>query len=436
MKRKLNYFLMFLTVSGLFACSPKKKSSQYYEKPDTKEEKAKLELGKAYKGKNGKLYNPVKLVSTLKNKNLQIAPVAAPGFKEKRKNGFPYQGKKGKFYYFPAKAHKELGIIKSSTVKKAGKRKPVKKHIPPSVEDRKEIVAEINGQKVTVGEVYDMINARPPSWRRTRISEGKKEEFINKFIINDILLYDAAQKSNIFKNDAIVQKAIKKKMIQILRTDKINELKKIIKVTPEIMKKYYNDHKKLFVKPAGLKAAHIVVKTKKEAMDILNELKKIKSKKSRVKNKLWRNLVFKYSIDEFSKKRDGLLVQNRNRVIYKNDSYFDKKLVALVWTLEKGASGDFAGPVKTSAGWHVVMRYHKQKALNISFDDAKKRLSNLVHRNLLETSFKKWIADLKIKYKPQLFLDNIKYVEVKVGKTHGKHRHNHGVKSKKGEVKK
>jgi len=405
----LKHLWIFALVLMVGACSPKKKENQYFVEAGSSAEKVKLETGKPYKATDGKEYSPVA--------SLASAPKAAPGFEKLRDAQKPYQGADGKFFYFPAKAFAEMGITppKEAPAPVAAELTEAEKKMP---------VAEVNGNIITVGELNEKINARPPAWRRMYATDDKKEEFLNTNIIQEILLYDAA-KSGKLEEDAVVKEAAEKRMVDILRRDKIAEIRKNLNITDEDMKKYYEDNKDQFVQPEGLIAAHILVKTKAEADKIFKEINGAE-KNDAVRSKIWRELVEKHSIDEESKTRGGLLGDEKHRAVVQNDPAFDKAITDALWSLKEDNA--VAAPVQTAKGWHVLRRYNLRKAINISFDQAKQRLQRLVERDLITRKYQEWITGLKTTYGVKDFPENLTLVTVDLTEeTPDKDGHGHEV---------
>ncbi|MBU1536470.1 peptidyl-prolyl cis-trans isomerase [Myxococcota bacterium] len=398
MTRPVGKLLLFILVATVATagCKPKKKEARHYVEASNPQEKANLEKGVGYVAKDGKRYIPVT--------SLKAAPLAIPDQKERRSKMQPYQAKNGKYYYFPAQALAELGIAP-----KAMKTPPTKPDAKTATKlseaDRKQVVATVNGESITVGELYDMINSRPPAWRRIFAKKEKKLEFLNNQIIVEKLLYDAAQKTGIIK-DPVVQEAANKRMVDLLRRDQITKIRATIKVSEDEMKKYYEENKSQFSQPEGMIAAHILVKTKAEAETILKTLTADKGAAGRQ----WRALVTKHSIDEESKAKGGLLGTAKHRVVSEKDTFFEKPLVEAIWKLKK--NGDVGGPVQTSKGWHVLKRYNKRKALDITFAQAKRRLTRLVERQSINKAYTEWVNSLKKKYNIKIFPENVKYVQI------------------------
>mgnify|MGYP005839502417 CR=1 FL=1 len=400
---KLKSFWMFLIVVGVAACAPKKKQPQFYVEPGSVTDKTNLEQGKAYKGLDGKEYLPVT--------SLETAPKAAPGFEAQRTSQKPYQSIDGKNYYFPAKAFAELGI--------APPKETASVSTELTEEQKKLPVAEVNSSIITVGELSEKINARPPAWRRMYASDDKKEEFLNTNIIQEMLLYDAAKAAKL-EDDPVVKDAAEKRMVDILRRDKITEIRKNLNVTEEDMKKYYEENKEQFVQPEGLIAAQIVVKTKTEADKLYKEL--IAETNEAARSKLWRDMVEKYTIDMESKDRGGLLGDEKHRAVTKDDPAFDKAIVNALWSIKEDNA--ISLPVQTAKGWHILRRYNLRKAINIDFEQAKPRLQRLVERDMITRQYQEWVNQLKTQYGVKEFPENLKFVTVDLTEeTHGDDMH-------------
>ncbi len=393
---------LVLVVSG---CSQKNHGAVHYAAPANKTEKDKLTAGKAYVAKDGRTYNPVPKGAR--------GPAPAEGNKALYDARKPYMAKNGKFYYFVEDAHREMGIV-TKTAKSDSKPKPSsKKVLPPTPEERKQVVAEILGHKVTVGDLYDKIMRRPPGWRRAYTSKKAKKRFLEQTFVREYVLYEEAKKSHL-ENDPRVKNEVRRRMVDVLRQEKLKELRNSIKVSEEEMKKYYDDNKIMFVQPETIIAAHIVVKSKSVAEKILAELKKVKGEPPSVQADTWRKMVRKYSIDKETVKRGGLLGDSRMRGVAKDDARYPKELVAAIWAIEK--SGEIGGPVKSKIGWHVVKRYARRKPLNIPYDKAKGRIRRLVMRDRLNKAYRQWLDSLKKKYGVKMHPENFDKVEIKVDK--------------------
>ncbi|MDA3863917.1 MAG: peptidyl-prolyl cis-trans isomerase [Deltaproteobacteria bacterium] len=400
MNSKLGKLLFFLPVFILLAsCKPKEQAAQYYVQPQSSEEKAKLEKGQQYKGENGKLYLPVH--------SLAKAPKPNPQFKKEYKLMKPYQAKNGKNYYFPKKALEELGID-SSANPEMKKSSVVQKVEKLDEKDRKKVVAVVNGEKITVGELYDEINSKPLTWRRLYKSKEKKKEFLINNLISDMLIYKKAIKNNVDK-DKSVQRIKNRRMRNLLSQKHRKKMMNEIKVTDEEAKEFYQKNIHKFVHPEGMIAAHILVKDKALANKILKKLNEAPGKKAGI---IWRKMVKEHSLDEDTKHRGGLLISRKHRHVYKNDKIHEKPLVDAIWSIK--VDRKIAGPVKTSKGWHIVKRYSKRRAMDIKFKDVKRRMYKLVRNQKINKMYNDWIEKLKNKYKVKVYPDNLKFVEVDI----------------------
>lgn len=392
---------LLAAVALIAGCGAKKKAPSFYVEPAAESEKAKLLKGDAYRGKDGKLYLPIKAGKP--------APKPANGQENLKIASKPYQGIDGKNYYFAEKALNEMGV-KPSNSAPAKVTEPIK---PAGLtpQERETVIAEINGEKITAGELYDKINSRPPAWRRMFATDAKKEEFLQNNIISEILLYNAAKNGGLEK-DEVVTEARKKRMVDLLRREKFHEFKKNVKVTEDDMKKFYDENITQFKQPEGIIAAHILVKTEKEAKDIHAKLMEAQKKNDPNKGKIWRDLVKAHSLDETSKAKGGLLGDKKTRAIIKDDKNFDKAIVDAVWSIK--GNGEVSAPVKTAKGWHIVKRFNKRNAMDVPFATAKKRLQRLVERQKLTDAFNAWVSELKKKYNAKVMEENIKLVTVDV----------------------
>ena len=109
-----------------------------------------------------------------------------------------------------------------------------------------------------------------------------------------------------------------------------------VKVSDDAIKKYYTQHKELYVQKASRDVRHILVKTKTLADTIHSQLVAAHEKN-------FAALAKKYSQDPGSKNNGGKLTIVRGQTV----PQFDK----VAFTLKKG---QLSAPVHTQYGWHVI----------------------------------------------------------------------------------
>lgn len=154
------------------------------------------------------------------------------------------------------------------------------------------------------------------------------------------------------------------------------EFNKVI-VTDSEAKKFYDDNNASFVTPEQINASHILVKTEKEAKDIIAKLSKLKGDKLKEE---FAKIAKEKSIDPSAAQNSGDL------------GFFSKG--QMVGEFETAAFGLKDGelsktPVKTSFGYHVILKNESKKATTIPFESVKEVITN----NLKNQNFQKQLDE-------------------------------------------
>jgi parvulin-like peptidyl-prolyl isomerase len=146
---------------------------------------------------------------------------------------------------------------------------------------------------------------------------------------------------------------------------------------------YYNANKGDFTE---IKAQHILVKSRDMAKNLY---------KRAIAGENFDELAKKYSEDETTKASGG------------NLGFFSKGV--MVKEFEDAAFGlsrdEVSEPVRTTYGWHIIKVIDKRQ---ISFDESKDKIMNMIKDKKAKDVFDKTIGDLKKKYKVQVNEDIIK----------------------------
>ena len=225
------------------------------------------------------------------------------------------------------------------------------------------IAAKVNNHVITAQDVLNGLNRLPEKIKEKPLSDIYPN-IVNE-LINQHLITERAYKEKIYLNKEVAY-LLKKNKDQILAKYWLNNfLDKQVK--KETIDGYYSNYVKNFRTSKEFNASHILLKSEKEALEIIGKLKN-KSKFS--------ELAKKHSIGP-SAKNDGQLgwFQSGQMV-----EAFEKATFAL----EKGKITKV--PVKTNFGYHVIMlndvRNSKPKPLNTIKKQIIERIKKLSLSNL------------------------------------------------------
>lgn len=227
------------------------------------------------------------------------------------------------------------------------------------------IVATVDGNNITLGEVRALAKEVP------QLSELPFEMIYPQILnnmINTRVLITGANKAGIEKDPEVV-KALKMAREQILSQAYLSKQLES-EMTDEALQDLYKNEMRNFERQEEISARHILVGSKKEADDIIVQLKA--------------GVDFALLANQKSMDKD-----NKGGSL----GYFTKNMMIpefgnAVFAMKKG---ELSKPIKTPFGWHVVLVEDRRMAAPPTFEDVKDQLKQLyAERNFKRVIEQEW----------------------------------------------
>ncbi|HVJ42738.1 MAG TPA: peptidylprolyl isomerase [Dongiaceae bacterium] len=245
--------------------------------------------------------------------------------------------------------------------------------------DPKTVVARVNGKDITRQDVIDSASNLPPQIKAN--IDMVFPQLTDRLI--GLTLITSEGRSENLQNDPEVKAIVQKFEDEAIRQVFLTRLVKS-KITDDAVKAKYDQNLKDHPPQDEVKVAHILVKTEKEANDILAELKKGTDFAKLAKDK---------SIDKGSAVNGGDLgmyfTQNGGEVV--------QPFADAAFTLKNGEVTQ--KPVQTQFGWHVIKLEDRRKQTPPSFDEQKDQLRQQLAEDMVQNEVK----DLRAKAKVETF---------------------------------
>lgn len=165
--------------------------------------------------------------------------------------------------------------------------------------------------------------------------------------------------------DNTSRKDLKKEIKYSLLLEEL--LTKDVSISDEELKEYYEQNRNLYSIPTSYHISHIVLKTKKEAKQALEELEKGSD---------FSSLAMEKSIDEFSANQGGDL-----GFVHEEDEQFPDKYFRI---LEKLSSGKWSEPIQIENGYSIVYLHEKIKGNDYPFKEVKDEIRRQVAIDQME----------------------------------------------------
>jgi len=108
------------------------------------------------------------------------------------------------------------------------------------------VVARIGSREITQGDIDFELSQLPPSIRSQYNTKEKKLEFLNQYILTE-LLYKSAQNMELDKNAEVIEAAFQAKKSIMVQKYLQDQIRKEVKIKPEDVELYYKANKDKYV---------------------------------------------------------------------------------------------------------------------------------------------------------------------------------------------
>ena len=245
-----------------------------------------------------------------------------------------------------------------------------------SSEGRKEgkVLAEVNSGSITTGDFDRELKNLPEYLKAMADTPQGRKEMLDTMVIRELILQQAA-KDGIDKSAEIEEKMrdLKKRLIVESFLKKKVEVES--KVSDEDLKKFYEQNKEKFKSGEQIRASHILVKTEKEAKDILAQLKSGGN---------FEELAKKNSADSSAAKGGDLGWFGKGNMV----PAFEKAALAL-------KEGQISDVVKSDFGFHIIKLTGKRPAGIRPFEEVKEQIKGAILPTKQQEVFQKIKDELK-----------------------------------------
>ncbi|HEX2769768.1 MAG TPA: peptidylprolyl isomerase [Geobacteraceae bacterium] len=253
-------------------------------------------------------------------------------------------------------------------------------------------VAEVNGSVITTADFKKEVETLPPYLRPMAETPEGKTELLDTMIIREIIIQQA-QKDGLDKSPAVTDKLEELKKRLIVEAFLKKKIEDQANITDADLQKFYDQNKDKFNTGDQVRASHILVKSEKEAQDILGQIKKGGN---------FEALAKKYSVDSAGAKGGDLGWFGKGSMIPE----FEK----VVFSLKEG---ELSGVVKTQFGYHIIKLTGKRPAGIRSFAEAKEQIKAKLLPEKQQQTFQKLKDELKKSAKYSIKEDVLKGIDIK-----------------------
>ncbi|WP_298273144.1 peptidylprolyl isomerase [Geobacter sp.] len=237
-----------------------------------------------------------------------------------------------------------------------------------------QVVAEVNGDTITTSDFKHELDNLPPYLKPMADTPEGKKELLDTMVVRELILQQA-KKDGLDRSPEVAAKLEELKKRVVVEAFLKKKVEEQASVSEAEMKKFYDENKEKFKTGAQVHASHILVKSEKEAQDLLKELKGGAS---------FEELARKHSIDSAAARGGDLGWFSKGSMVPE----FEKVVFGL-------KEGEISGIVKTKFGYHIIKLTGKRPAGIRSFDEVKDQIKAALLPTKQQEVFQKLKDDIK-----------------------------------------
>lgn len=233
-------------------------------------------------------------------------------------------------------------------------------------------VAFVDGEPITMTQVRELVDEMP---QLAELPFEKVYPNILEMLINNRVVMQGAKKAGVLERPEI-KAQLRMAKEQIVGQTYLDELL-AAHVSEAELRELYQRELKNFRREEEIHARHILVKTEKEAQDLIIQLKAGAD---------FAELADKKSLDENTEGGDLGYFTKAMMIPEFGDAVFDMK------------KGQLSAPIKTAFGWHVVFVEDKRLANPPTFEDVRED----IQRAVMETKLPEVLEEERTKMNVQV----------------------------------
>ena len=237
-----------------------------------------------------------------------------------------------------------------------------------------QVLAEVNGGSITTGDFNRELKNLPEYLKAMADTPEGRKEMLDTMVIRELILQQAT-KDGLDKGPEIEDKMRDLKKRLIVESFLKKKVETESQVSDADLQKFYEQNKEKFKTGEQIKASHILVKTEKEARDILAKIKAGGN---------FEELAKKNSVDSSAAKGGDLGWFGKGSMV----PVFEKAALAL-------KEGQVSDVVKSDFGFHVIKLTGKRAAGIRPLEEVKDQIKGAIMPTKQQEVFQKIKEELK-----------------------------------------
>ncbi|MAC26025.1 MAG: hypothetical protein CMN31_14295 [Sandaracinus sp.] len=271
---------------------------------------------------------------------------------------------------------------------------------------RARVYAEVGEVTITVGDIEDAIAKQSP-FLRTRYRDPRRLRELADSLVRFELLARAAEERDYDENPVVVR-AVKQIAVQQLIEREFDRRITRESITDEEIQAYYDAHADEFSRPEMVRASHILLASRDDAEELLNEARDADARG-------FRQLAREHSIDTETKLRGGDLRyftrDGRAAGAREDDTPVDATLVEAAFGVEE-VGGVAREPVRVGEHWSIVKLTGRRPAETRSLEQASEGIRLRLWREKRQNAIDTFVSELRQAHPPEMHADRMRAIRL------------------------
>ena len=244
----------------------------------------------------------------------------------------------------------------------------------PDAQKEGKVLAEVNGSNITTADFNRELKNLPDYLKAMANTPEGRKEMLDTMVVRELILQQAT-KDGLDKGPEIEEKLQDLKKRLIVESYLKKKVESESQISDADVQKFYEQNKDKFKTGEQVRASHILVKTEKEAKDILAKIKAGGN---------FEELAKKYSTDSSAAKGGDLGWFGKGSMV----PVFEKAVLAL-------KEGQISGIVKSDFGYHIIKLTGKRPAGIRPLEEVKDQIKGAIMPQKQQEIFQKIKEELK-----------------------------------------
>jgi len=244
-------------------------------------------------------------------------------------------------------------------------------------------LARVNDTSISLEDFYQIAERQPLDKKMRLLTEKDQRDFLDNYVINREVLYQAAKEKGLDKESEILMKVEDFRKTMIIDTLVEEVLRGKSEVSDDEIERYYRENQNSFTEPKEVKIRQIVVSSEPVLKEVLNRLSR---------GEAFEKLAFLYNIERFREDAGSFGYIRRGQV-----APMFLQFEEAAFSLKK--KGDISEVVRTPYGHHLLQLVDRRGTALRPLDQVKEKVRAFLQAKKKQDAYRSYLKEIRSKVK-------------------------------------